>query len=767
MKKEIICHVSMGALLWALGVGPVQAQSRQQPATANDQGAGDATQDIVVTAQRRSERLQDVPVSVTAIGGGALERQNIQGVREITRMVPSLVLGQSSSVVTPFLRGTGNSSSSAGNEASIPMFIDGVYYARLSTYLLKLNSVDHIEVLKGPQGTLFGRNSSGGLIHVLTKDPTDHLTADMSAGYSNYDTLDGAFYVAGPLGDKVRANLSVVGSRQGNGWGTNVVTGDDARKEEYVTTRAKLMADPWEGGEITLSAYYVWAKGDTTINGGDPVQGSTVGNPTSAPPMRYPALRGFYDYQATFPIVEYLHSYGFTGRLRQELPFATLVSISDYHRGNDHYFNDIDFTPTNYLNVDYSNKFNQFSQELQLVSPSGQRLKWTAGLYYLRSADGLLPADQWGLNFGANGLRIVSEQVVKSIAGYGQATYELADRFNVTLGMRYTRDDISAMGHLDSIRPSNPATARPDFTVLAPGAVVRGKDHFQKLTWKAGVDYKFTDHVLGYATVSTGYKSGVFNIVPFTNPVALKPEEMTAYELGLKSTLGPLRLNLAAYWYDQRNLQVGQTIATGSGLVAILTNAGKARNKGIEADGDLRLARGLSLNFGVAYADGRYKSYPGAQTTAENNQLVNGIVPLCSVPARTNINPANGGNVEFCPFDASGKRLIRAPVWSGNVGLSYHIDMADDAAWDFGTDAVFTGKFFWDPANRVTQANEVLLGANVRYQFAGGKPFVRLWGKNLLNKKYYAFVFPQSGPAGTGGVPAEPRRYGVTVGMKL
>jgi iron complex outermembrane receptor protein len=764
-KINLKALLHAGTVLALAGAFPAFAQSNAappQPAAPDEI----SVQDIVVTAQRRSERLQDVPISISVVGGATLERQNMQGLRELSRLVPSLVLAQSTGVVTPFLRGTGNSSSSPGNEASIPVYVDGVYYARLSTYLLKLNSVDHIEVLKGPQGTLFGRNASGGLIHVVTKDPSDRRTAEMSLGYANYQTLDGSLYLSGPIADTVRANLSIVGSKQSKGWGTNPLTGKEVRKEKYITIRSKIAADPWDGGELMLSGYFLKARGDKNANGGAPLQGTTVGNPTNAAPAIFNALADFYDYRATIPIVEYTTSYGATGKFKQDLPFATLVSISDYHRGTYLLYNDVDFVPGNFLNIKQVNKFNQYSQEVQLLSLPDDKLKWAAGLYYLRSSDGLSPAYQWGLNFGGNGIKITSRQVARSLAGYGQATYEIASRLNVTLGARYTKDRISATGHVDPVRVSG-NVARPDFTILSAGTVVTGKDTSEKFTWKAGADYKISDKVLGYATVSTGYKAGIFNIVPFTNRTALKPEEMTAYEVGVKSTMGRLRLNLAAYWYDQRNLQVGQTIATGSGLSALLTNAGSARNKGIEIDGDLEVVRGLSVNFGMAYADGHYKKYLNAQKTAPNSDLVNGAVPGCAIRATVNINPANGGNVEFCPFDASGKRLIRAPKWSGNVGVAYRIEAADGAVWDLGADMTFTSRFFWDAANSVAQSAYAVVGARVRYQLPGNGPYVQLWGKNLLEKKYYLFVFPQSGPSGTGVVPAEPRSYGVTVGFKM
>jgi iron complex outermembrane recepter protein len=713
--------------------------------------ADDQLEDVIVTAQRRSQRLQDVPISVTAVSADALERANISNVADVTRLVPALVLTQGISTMVPYLRGVGTVSTTPGNEPSVPVYIDGVYYARIPQGLLEFNNIERVEVLKGPQGTLFGRNATGGLVQIVTRDPSAAPAVKLSAGYANYDTTSGSLYATSGFGERVQGDLALSYEHQGEGWGHNINTGQDVFKGEHFAARTKWNIELSPSTVLKLAGDFVHT--DTSIGLiGAPLVGTNMGNPTGAPAV-FPALDNFYDLQATANPWEKDNIFGVSARLEQDLGAAQLVSISSFRKGYAEVFNDTDYLPINWSDSNNNNNFEQISQELQLTSGPGKNLEWVGGLYFLRSIDGAV-VHNGGISANNTLARFYGEQYVSSYAAYGQATYHLTDKTSLTGGARYTYDDVAAQGQNDTLAATG--------TTFGPRRTT--STTFKKPTWKVALDHKFTDDFMAYGSVSRGYKAGVFPTILFS-PVPVNPEVLDAYEIGFKSEAGHrLRFNAAAFLNNASNLQ----LSARNGATVILFNATDARMKGVDFDGELLITPGLSMTFGASWLDAKFRNFPNAPATRQNADLANGTIPVpqCSVLPTVNANPANGGNVGFCTSNATGNYVSRAPKVSGNVGLSYDL-ATGSGAWRFASDLSYSDGFYWFVDNAQKQRPYALLGASIRYTLPSGKQWISAWGKNLTDREYYLYVQENQGTLGYPSSPAAPRQFGFTFGTEF
>ncbi|MFD2577555.1 TonB-dependent receptor [Novosphingobium colocasiae] len=284
----ISASLASAAAMPALAQVP-SGTSAIEPAAAESTGEA-RLDEIVVTAQRREERLQDVPVSVSVVSPMALRTAGVADLVQIAKASPSVTINQGNGPLLTFIRGIGNTTSAAGNEASAAVYIDGVYVARPVSDMFSLTNIERVEVLKGPQGTLFGRNSSGGLINIVTRSPTAKPTAEVSLGYSNYQTIDTSVYLSGGIANGIAADFAAFYHKQRDGWGTNVTLNRDTGFGRRYGVRSKIVAEVSDNTKITLSVDYLRSR--TNIPFGNPVRGTTQGNPAGLPPnhLRAPVL---------------------------------------------------------------------------------------------------------------------------------------------------------------------------------------------------------------------------------------------------------------------------------------------------------------------------------------------------------------------------------------------------------------------------------------------------------------------------------------------
>ncbi len=700
---------------------------------------------IIVTAQRRAERIQRVPVSLTAFKAEALAQAGIRKIMDLQQVDTSLTLSAQSGVVIPFLRGVGNpASSTPANESSVPIYIDDVYYARLYPVYLTLNNVDRVEVLKGPQGTLFGRNVTGGLIQIFTREPGPDPTVDMTLGYGSHQTLEAKLYASTTLGEKAAIDFAASGRDMGKGFGRNIFSNVDTYYTKYYNFRSKLIIRPTETTKLRLSAFYVYQNASIGEVQGAVYPGYVRGLPPDYSQAFVPPA-GFHDLNTDHPSFHHHRGFGGSLKLDQELGFADFASISFYRSARETWHSEGDLTYVPELAYVLHTKDSQITQEFQLKSVAESRVAWIMGLFYLRSRQAIEPTSISGdaiSRKGMDSLNLVGRQTINSLASFGQATVPvLDDATHLTLGLRYTTDRVKGFGQQYALVPGQ--TAR-----VPLGTDLRDGRSFDKLTYRLALDRRLSDGVMAYVSVSRGYKSGTFNTIPLDSP-PLRPETVDAYEAGIKAMWldNRVRFNLAIFENDIRNPQV-QLIKNIAGVATnLFSNADKARTRGVEFDTAARVAAGLTLRASGQYLDARFIRFLDAPI---NTPL---FVPPYGVITRAG--------------DASGNRMPQTPRTKLNLGFNYEIATS---AGGFVLDGnmSYRGSFRWEPDNVVTEPALTLFSGSLSYQPAfSDRLSLRLWGQNLTNEKYFSNMLTQSGPVGFMASPAEPRTYGIEIRYKL
>lgn len=747
-------------------VGDDQSQGQSQPAG----GSAAAYGTIVVTAQRREQDMQDVPIAITAISAAGLERQGITGTGDLDAIVPGLSMAKTSTVVQPFLRGVGTASLVPGNDPSVPLYIDGVYHSAPAALLFSFNNIERIEVLRGPQGTLFGRNATGGLVQVITRDPTPELSGNFSLGYGNYDTVQASGYVSGGS-DTVAAGVAMFYRNQSNGWGENLYeVGDggpiivggqpvterpplrEAGFTEEFGLHANVLMTADDLTTIRLSGMYIDV--DTNQNHyRRQLPGVTVPGPDGGP---YQFTGDFHDYNSDIEWRNQNSQYLLSATATHEADFATLKSITSYLTADAAISVPSDASPTITRANSVANLFfDTFTQEFQLLSndQSGPDwLEWIVGFYYLNSTAGYDPQRvTYGRDYDGLFDRY-SSQTSDSLAGYAQATFDITDSTRLTLGGRYTHDRLAATQYQQGTSVDlGGSFALGAVSILLP----KVETTFDNFSWRIGVDQRLSDDVLLYATASRGYKTGAWNhgalcgvtfgqactqasIVPPT-----RPEVLDAYEVGLKTDLFDrrVRFNISGYYYDYSDLQVQAVV--GVPPISILTNAATARIYGIDLETAFQVTDNLRLSFNAAYVNGRYRSFPGAIGFAQRTT-------------------APYANAQFT-FDATGNELPRAPEFTSTFAVDWVIptsigDFTLTSSW------YHNGGFFWESQNILAESAYDLVNAQVSYQATDALRF-RVWGRNLLNEEYYSYQTATS--AGNQGAPAAPLTFGAAVDFEF
>lgn len=731
-RNRLLSGCAAGVSLFGVWSLPAKAEDAPQ------------IEQVIVTAQRRDENLQSVPLTVNAYTSGTLQANNVISALDVGKLDTSVIVQAVDGNVLPFVRGVGTPLVTMGNESSIAVYLDGNYQTRLNPALLLLNNVDRIEILKGPQGTLFGRNASGGLINIVTADPEpgEDRQAKATIGYGNYNTLYGTGYFSDSIGSDFAFSLAGAYNNQQDGWGHNITTGGDSWFGEQEAVRGKATYQAGEHTRIRFSGFY--ARMHTDQGQQLQVQGQTQGYPLSSgldgPVPELP----FFDTRNDLSNAFVTEDAGASIGIEHDLPFATLIETASWNQTQENRPLDVDTTQFHDYNADFNDYASQFTNELRLVSNGESALQWTAGLYYYQTNQMYDPLALTGPGAGlpddGTQFQIYSHLAVRSYAAYAQGTYEVAPKTDITLGVRYTEDEDSGYGFL-AIQPPGSSP------IILPGTYSAGDKTFSKWSWRAALDHHFTDDVMGYVSVNRGFKSGTFNLVPF-DPKGVKPEVLTAYEAGVKTEFwdNRARLNGSAFYYDYKDAQVNTVPAPG---ILDIQNAPGSEVYGLDLDGELVPTDGLTLKAGVSLLSAKYTDFPDAafyEPGGESN---------------------NFGLIGPFSRSANGNYLSRAPKVTFNIGGQYVMPLEGGSSLTFGANYAYTGDFYWDPDNRVKQKAYGLLDAQISYMFAGDKYAVRLWGSNLTDEHYYANEFESAGPQGSVGAPAAPRTFGVMIDWAL
>ncbi|MCW1429655.1 TonB-dependent receptor [Novosphingobium sp. JCM 18896] len=750
MTGRVRISIIAGALAGAASMGTAAWGQDRVPAVHEDPASADASE-IIVTAQRRSERLRDVPISITALTADTLVQSGINNTLDIARVTPGVQLPLYGGFLQPSIRGISSASAGLGDSSNVAIYVDGVYQPSQSGQLVDLPDIQQVEVLKGPQGTLYGQNAAGGAIILTSVAPSFDLTGRFSASYGNYDHWQVRGYISGPLVED-RIAISVAGSFEDrNGFRRNVATGgrDSGLQSELI--RARLLFQASDRVSFTLGGYYS-RRSDGGQYAGQPVgPGTPLGYALAGlVGLNVPRANDPQSYALNVDPLTLIRSYGFNLLGKFDTDFGTFNTVTAYGNVKVRDVADADYTAVNLGDVDLNIFNDHFIQELNFTSAKWGRATLSAGLFYMALKESYAPNTFNGYFTGLTDpvtafpttpsplfrINQYAYNRKRSYAAYAELGYELTDRLNVSIAGRYSYETQQTADNYSQLTGAQGPTLTAD---------PRGKISFERFTPRATIRYAIDDSSNVYATYSQGFKSGYVNSGdnPAANPPLepVQPEKVFAYEVGYKGRLAPgISLNLSAFWYDYKDLQV----YVYSPPNQFYRNAAAARIKGIDGDITIQAAPGLTLTAGASYVDGKYRSFPDAVVYRPN---------------------AFGFGYDTVGLDASGRRMQRAPKFTANAAISY------ETTWQAGTFGLYLAGNYnsglnYDVAANVRQSAYALLDGQLSFSPAGieGLRLV-VWGKNLTNKDYLASFLGSQFVLG--GSYAEPRTYGVRAEFKF
>ncbi|MDE2261457.1 MAG: TonB-dependent receptor [Gammaproteobacteria bacterium] len=752
--------------------------------TAASSGSAGTTEaaplaEVVVTAEKRSEPLHEVPAAVSVVTGSALTAAGINNAESLGELVPTVTFkrGSTNSNSTLAVRGIGTQSFSPAAEPSVAFVVDGVVMGRPGMTTTEFTDIQRIEVLDGPQGTLFGINASAGVINIVTPDPTRAFEGDASVSWSQGSEYHAALDLSGPVNDRIGYTLSAIyASYPGNIY--NVYDREQTNGFHRKGVRGKLVYDITDSLKLTLAGDYVHANDDCCAD----VLGTYVPNaqwtnvflPELAPSAPGPRSLNVNN---DFIPSQIDTSTGASATLQWRVGGDTLTSISafrrwynfqgrdgDFHSGCCSYVAPLDITLHDRGGLDYK----QYSEELRLASPTDQLVEYVAGAfiwhtdeqdYFIRHdrqcTKSTLPADATGFAPCEPGLSTYLDTSGQANfdtrddneALFGQATINVSKRLRMIAGGRFTRDYVSY------------SFARVDQPSTGPGigAPFQGAGNTSEHGWsgKAGVQYDFTRAVMGYATYARGWKGPAYNVffnMSALNTAPIAPETSTDYEMGLKSVLfdDRLVLNLSAFYETFDNFQANSFVVTNGAVTTSLTNAGQVRSKGVSLDFNWRPIDSVTVSGGYAYDKAYIVSYMCAGQ-------VGGALATCR-------GVHDGGMLPFAPqskLDITPSWLLPLQGAPFTARLSVSYDYTSLTSFDIDQDPI------------ARQPAYSLLGATLDFGFHQDDYHLALIGRNLTNQFYTAFITPTGSGFSPGAyarlqVPRDASRYfGVRLSMSF
>lgn len=755
-------------------------------AMAQEDGAGSAARqqaDIIVTAQRREQKLEEVPLTVAVQSAEQLARAGVTDSRGLQQLTPGLVFQQQSSFLNPSLRGISTTVVTAGAENPIAIYLDNVYVSSFAGSILSLPDVEQIEVLKGPQGTLFGRNATGGAIRISTKEPGNDVAGkvDVTTGYydgagSSRSAYDLSFkgFVSGPIVEDVLAASLAFSYRKSNGYGRNVAysqVSDSVRQAfgsdrmmylEDKLLRGKLRLTPTDNLDILLAGYWNEWESDRgqigVVQYGGTATGPAQLNDANGNPYNYIVGKRpwQYAYDALRPNAS-VEGRGASMRIKWDLDMGQFTSTTAWSRARSREYVDSDATYSpdclEIANVGagvgcvapFDTILDKtFQQELLFSSKDFGIFSFVAGANYYRGtsvvdvrvsdfATGAFPAGDLSVNYPSiftynTGIK------TKAIGLFAEGTFKFTDRLTGVAGIRYSDEKKSGT---------------TSFFGGADSPLVPIKD--DAWTPRISLMYEIADRTNIYATWSKGFKSGLIPggnaayIQGSADPLpSVRPEKITAYEVGFKTAKsGAYTFNLAAFYYDYSDVQVQASLGAGGTVIAI-QNAASATIYGFDAEGTLTLNDDFSLRAGASYIPrARYDRFPGAQV---------------ALPPGT-----YGGFVNGELVDLKNKRLFKTPKFTGNIALNYEHEH-DWGKIDATVNAYYASRLYFDPTY-LFSTKEFKLGGEVGFTPAGSPFRVALWVRNLTNND--AYVSYQLTSNASVLTPGEPRSFGLTAGYKF
>jgi iron complex outermembrane receptor protein len=713
------CLQGVALALYATTVDAQTTGSISSTATTRD-----SLTEVVVTAQRRSENAQNVPIAISVISGETLVQAfGLDNIETLQEAVPGLRISMDTGNTKIFLRGVGTTAVATDN--SVGVYLDGVYIASQGSSFMNLANIDYVEVDKGPQGTLFGRNTTGGVVQIVTKTPSSAASADLRFGYGNYNTFTFNFYGTGSIAPRLAADFAYYYNNQLDSPGRNLTTGaKNIFRQNTEVIRSKWLWTPTDASTVALAFDYTQDRQASGI-----VWNFLPGAVGVDDKTKYV---GFYNTASDLDNHWTDRNYGASLRVEHEFLWSRLVSITGARDSLNIHTLDQDATPLRLVDASPLPELDKtLTQELELRSPVGKRkLKWIIGLYYMDDQFASLPLVINEGAYGASGvtftmLDVYVREPTRSYAAFGQATWEFLRNTNLTLGVRNTDDTKSIRGD----------------TLVDGLDAVRGRQtaNFSKLTYRSVLDRQFTPDILAYVSWSTGFKSGQYSLVNFAEP-PVRPEVLTAYETGFKTEFldRRLRINGSAFNYKYQDIQVQEVVVGGTELV----NAAQASIYGFDLDINTKLTPFLSLQASLEWIHARYTNFPNDPSY---------------VPA------PRGGN-DLTTINGTGFHMANAPDFSAYGAANYAVRIGGGML-DVNINGSYNSGYYWNPDDRLRQPSFALLGGYVKWTDAQGRWSWRLWGNNVTSRHYYTYA--DANAFGNIYSPAMPATYGVAVERKF
>ncbi len=710
--KRSAMTIAIAMALGSISISPGIAQTAA-PAAApkTDVKADDGKlETITVTAQRRDEELQKVPISITTLSAKELEQKQVRRLDDIKFEVPNIVIEPNtgtSSGAKVFMRGVGTDESLFTADPSVAIYIDDIYIPRQTGALFDLFDVQRIEILRGPQGTLYGRNAPGGAIRYVTAKPNGVAKFDVDGRVGNLGRADVRASLSTKLGETVDASFAVM-SKNRDGYLTDLTNGGKLNNEKVIGARASFAFPILSSTRLTVAL-------DTVKQTSGPTFASGIVDSATAAQFNRPINNSDNNLLTVETNLT-------NGKNDLEQSGVSLVSSTDfdaftwrniyaYRKMHNLLYIDLDGTAATRFHLYQDQNQHQNSFESQLISSGSGAFSWQGGLFYFDEYNDQ-PTRQ---DIFATGSTNYITQKTKASALYGQADYRFTPILKATLGIRSSRESKNLS--IISIRTTGIEAFR------------LGRDNtWTNTDWKFGLDAQITNDVLAYVSASTGFKSGGFNgrassLATFTT---LKPETVKNYEVGLKTTLadGAVRFNINYFSNKYKDLQL--TAFDNSGL-SVLTNASSASIKGVEIEAVAQVTKDWQINANLGTLDGKYQDFSTANSAT-----------------------------------FSGKQLKQAPKQQWGLGTSYRIRL-DSGSINVNVSGKRVGDHYQNLANSelIKTKAYTLADARVSYDTKGGAWSVALWGKNLGNKLYYTGGFDISSLGIADAYINVPRTYGI------
>jgi iron complex outermembrane receptor protein len=736
----------LSAGLMSLVASPAFAQDAPADPEAAPQDSGGIAE-IIVTAQKRSENVQDVPIAITAVSGETLTDRNITDVQSLAKLVPGVVFSATNGEARISIRGVSYDGLSGGSaESRAAYHLDGVYLATTGEIFGTFYDVERTEALRGPQGTLFGRNAISGSLNVITREPTNDAEGYLQADIGNYDRVVVQGGVGGPLAEGVSARIAFKTENR-SGYEYNPLKDLDLNNVNTRAIRGKLKLEPTENFTVVVSADYFRERdrqgfiffGVSAPELNPLATGETLGGIARDGNPRH----DFSDYGPRQERDYWGLSANATLNLNDNFD---LVSITSYRKGEERTDFDVDGTSANLAPGIIENRINQFSEELRLQGDFDRFNFIVGGYLFTRDffTDQRFPVD--AILFGnptptglLDGIHIGGTVETLAVAGFAEATYELTDWFSLTAGARYSWERKKRIGEFFSFNfgaPFNPDVPAPLVLILGPP--ITSSDTYKNFSPRVTATAKLNDDTSIYATFSKGFRSGGFNLG--YNTPGFRPETLTNFEGGLKTELFDrhLRLNAAGFYYDYTDLQVSKADAFSN----TIQNAAAAKLYGAELEVLAIPVDGLQIDASASITKSEFTEFDTFD------------------PAR----PALG------TLDLSGNRLPQAPKYTLSYGAQY-TTQTDLGEFTLRAEGRSISNIFFDQFNRTTNGERAftIVNAFVNWKSDDGKLYGSVYVRNIgdVLAKNGSLTFAGFTGYNIEGNYEPPRTYGITLGVNF